>query len=268
VLRGNNAEKQQHYLKKIAPFEATIKEILKTEGDIMAECRAEPSTAAKKLFLLSERMLDVASNYLVISGIGQAVLNMRDEDALGEAKKSVSKALIYLENIVTGKVDAPFSEYSEALAELEAVDASKRCFIVQKIGLAISLLKTAYGDNTKWRWVFVDMEGHGAAVAKNLLDLKKVQANNEPSSPDYEPLLYHTRFVKKMLSEAADRFHSRYMLATKRHEDIWKAGNFLNALRSLHLILNERDEAEAVKKKYDSWLGALESEERKSAVKS
>jgi hypothetical protein len=268
VLKSNNAEKHQHYLKKIAPFEANIRELLKNEGAVMAECRAEPSTAATKLFSLSERMLDAASNYIVISGIGQAVLNMRDEEALGDAKKSVSKALIYLGNIVTGKVDAPFSEYEDALAELEAVDVSKRCFIVRKIGLTISLLKNAYGDNTKWRWVFVDMEGHGAAVAKNLLDLKKVQANNEPSSPDYEPLLYHTRIVKKMLADVADRFHSRYMLATKRHEDIWKAGNFLNALKSLHLVLNERYEADTVKKKYDSWFGALESEQKKSTAKS
>ncbi|MDR0663509.1 MAG: hypothetical protein LBF80_05475 [Spirochaetaceae bacterium] len=255
-------------MKKTAPFEANIKEILKNEDAIMAECRAEPSSAAIKLFFLSERMLDAASNYLVINGIGQAVLNMKDENALGEAKKSVSKALIYLENIVTGKVDAPFSEYAEALAELESVDTARRCFIVKKIGLTISLLKIAYGDNSKWRWVFVDMEGHSAAVAKNLLDLKKLQVNSDPSSPDYEPLLYHTRFVKKMLSNAADRFHSRYVIAAKRQEDVLKAGNFLNALRSLHIILNERDEAEKVKKKYDSWFGTLESELKKSAAKS
>jgi hypothetical protein len=267
VIKSNNAEKQQHYLKKIAPFEANIKELLKNEAIIMSECRADPSTAAKKLFFLSERMLDVASNFLVISGIGQAVLDAKDEDSLGEAKKSVSKALIYLENVVTGKIDAPFSEYEEALAELEAVDASQRCFVVKKLGLTISLLKAAYGDNKKWRWVFVDMEGHSAAVAKNLLDLKKLQANQDPSSPDYEPLIYHAHFVKKMLSLAADRFHSRYMLATKREEDIWKAGNFLNALRRMHIVLNERDEAEEVKKKYDNWVSAMKNGQEKYTAK-
>ena len=260
VVKSNNAEKQQHYQKKIAPFEANIKELLKKESVIMAESRADPSTAAPKLFFLSELMLDVTSNYLVINGIGQAVLNARDEEALGEAKKSVFKALIYLQNIVTGKVDAPFSEYEAALAELASVDAEQRYQLVKKLGLSISLLKAAYGSNTKWRWVFVDMEGHCAAVAKNLLDLKKAQANNDPSSRDYEPLLYHTHFIKKMLAGAADRFHSRYMLATKSNEDLWKAGNFLNALYRIHIIFNERDEAEEVKRKHESWVAAMRTE--------
>jgi hypothetical protein len=266
VLKTNNAEKQQYYQKKIAPFDTNIKELLKKEGVVMAECRADPSTAAPKLFSLSEIMLNAASNYLIINGIGQAVLNMKDEEALGEAKKSVSKALIYLQNIVTGKIDAPFSEYEDALSELAAVDSAQRYQLVKKLGLSISLLKIAYGSNTKWRWVFVDMEGHCAAVSKNLLDLKKVQASNDPSSPDYEPILYHAHFVKRMLNEAADRFHSRYMLATKRGEDLWKAGNFLNALRRIHLLFNERDEAEDVKKKYDSWLSVLGAETKKSVL--
>ncbi|MDR2097875.1 MAG: hypothetical protein LBP37_05075 [Spirochaetaceae bacterium] len=267
MLKSNNAEKQQNYQKKIAPFEANIKELLKRENYILNECRSDPATAAEKLFFLSERMLDTASNYLVINGIGQAVLNTKDEEALGEAKKSISKALIYLENIVSGKIDVPFSEYEKALSELESVDAAQRYMLVRKVGLSISLLKTAYGDNSKWRWVFVDMEGHGAAASKNLLDLKKLQANNDPSSPDYEPLLYHIHFVKKMLSYTADRFHSRYMISSKRREDIFKAADFLSALRRIHLILNEQDEAEEVKKKYDSWLSAFENETKKVAVK-
>ena len=267
MLKSNNVEKQQHYQKKIAPFVANIKELLKKETSIMVECRADPATAAPKLFSLSDLMLDVTSNYLVINGIGQAVLNTRDEDSLGEAKKAVSKALIYLQNVVTGKVDAPFSEYEDALAELASVDAARRCQLVKKLGLSISLLKTAYGNNTKWRWVFVDMEGHCAAVSKNLLDLKKVQASNDPSSQDYEPLLYHAHFVKKMLSDAADRFHSRYMLATKSTEDLWKAGNFLNALHRIHIIFKERDEAEDVKKKYNNWVVALGTELKNPALK-
>jgi hypothetical protein len=267
VLKSSNAEKQQYYQKRTAPFEALIKGFFKKEESIIAECRADPSTAAPKLFFLSELMLDIASNYLVLNGIGQAVLNTKDEESLGNAKKSVSKALIYLQNIVTGKVDATFSEYEEALSELAAVDAARRYQLVKKLGLSISLLKIAYGSNTKWRWVFVDMEAHSAAVSKNLLDLKKAQSNKDPSSADYEPLLYHSHFAKKMLSDAADRFHSRYMLATKSKEDLWKAGNFLSALRRIHLIFNERDAAEEVKKKYDSWIAQLGAETKKAETK-
>jgi hypothetical protein len=259
VIKGSGAERRLYFHKKIALFEANIKELLKKENLILAECRADPTTAAPKLFFLAERMLDIMSNYLMLNGLSQAAFNTKDEKALSEAKKSVSKAIIYLENVVTGKVDAPFSDYEAPLAELAVVDSVQRYDLAKKLGLSISLLKAAYGQNTKWRWVFVDMEGHCAAVAKNLLDLKKVQANNDPSAPDYEPLLYHMNLVKRMLGEAAERLHLRYMLATKRDEDLRQSCHFLMALYRLHLVFNERDDAELIKKKHDIWIGAMET---------
>jgi hypothetical protein len=263
VKNNNSVEKQQHYQKRIIPYETKIKELLRKEEAILEECRADPATAAVKLFFLAERMLNVTSNYLAMNGISMAIYGNRNEEALGEAKKFYSKALIYLENIVTGKVDAPFSEYEEALSELHSVYVLQRYALVKKLGLTYSLLKIAYGDNTKWRWVFVDMEGLCATVAKNMLDLKKLQTNTDPSSPDYEPLLYHSYFVKKMLNGAADRFYSRYSLATKRSEDLRKAINFLAALYRIHLILNERSDADEIKKKMDNWQNALDTDTKK-----
>ncbi|MDR0383181.1 MAG: hypothetical protein LBH50_04265 [Spirochaetaceae bacterium] len=265
MIKNNGQDKQLYYQKKIAPFQANIKELLKKEGVILAECRADPVTAAPKLFFLAERMLDIMSNYLMLNGIAQTTLGAKDETALSEARRSVSKAIIYLENIVTGKVDAPFSEYEAGLTELDSINLEQRYNIARKLGLSVSLLKAAYGNNSKWRWVFVDMDGHCAAVVKNLLDLKKAQANNDPASPDYETLLYHVRFVKKMLNDAAERLHSRYMLATKRNEDIRQAGNFLSALQRIYIIFNENDEADMTKRKYDRWISTLEADMKKAA---
>jgi hypothetical protein len=199
----------------------------------------------------------------MLNGISAAVLMARNEEALGEAKKSLSKAIIYLENIVTARVDAPFSDFDEVYEELEPVSIAKRCYIVRKMGLAVTLLENAYGDNTKWRWAFVDIEGRFAAVAKNLLDMRRACGNNDPASPDYEPLLYHLHYVKKLLADTSSRFHERYELSTKRSEDLHKAANFLSALHRLHVVLNEQQEAEQVKKKYDSWTNGLEAQTRR-----
>jgi hypothetical protein len=269
VADRNNLKKQNDYYQtRIAPYKAKIKELIKDEDAILAECREDPSIAAVKLFSLSERMLNISSNYLVLNGIGETVFNNRDENALGEAKKFYSKALIYLENIVSGKVDVPFSEYEEALSELGQVSIAQRCNLVKKLGLTSSLLQIAYGDNSKWQWVFVDMEGHCATVSKNLLDLKKIQTNTDPSSPDYEPLIYHLHFVKNMLNNSAERFYSKYSLATKRAEDIQKAINFLAALGRIYTILNEKGDLEEVRKKLSYWQNTLDNDARKKNNKS
>jgi hypothetical protein len=263
LIKNTGLEKQQHYQKKIVSFQGTIKNLLKIEQTVLDECRADPSNAVTKLFDLAEKMLDLSSNYLILNGISAAVLGARNEEALGEAKKSLSKAIIYLENIVTARVDAPFSDFDEVYQELEPVSISKRGYIVRKMGLTVTLLESAYGDNTKWKWTFVDIEGRFAAIAKNLLDMKRVCANTDPSSPDYEPLLYHLHYVKKLLSDAAVRFHDRYELLTKRSEDLHKAANFLSALHRLHVLFNEHQEAEQVKKKYDNWMSGFDTQSRK-----
>jgi hypothetical protein len=124
-------------------------------------------------------------------------------------------------------------------------------------------LENAYGDNTKWRWTFVDIEGKFAAVAKNLLDLKKAQVNTDPSSPDYEPILYHLRYVIQLLGKSADRFRERFELATKRIEDLRLGISFLEALRRIYTLLNDHEELEATKKKIEHWTALMESAKAK-----
>jgi hypothetical protein len=131
------------------------------------------------------------------------------------------------------------------------------------MGLAIQLLENAYGDNSKWRWSFVELEGRFAAVAKNIFDLKAAVINTDPRSPHYAPTVYHLRMIKKLLMQAADRYRNKYELSTNRIDDFKQGINFLNALRRIHILLGERDEAETVGKKLDIWSTKLESDCRK-----
>ncbi|GMO27256.1 MAG: hypothetical protein Ta2F_02830 [Termitinemataceae bacterium] len=246
-------EKQQHYNAKIRIYEGNVTTLKRAEADMLSDCRAKPQEAACKLFYLSDNMLNLTSNYLVINGITNSVLGSKNEDALNDAKLNLSKAIIYLENVVTGKVDAPYSEYEGNLSELTNISCEKKFYMVKKIGITLDLLEQAYGDNTKWRWTFVDLEGKFAAVAKNLLDLKKAQANNDPNSPDYEPVLSHIYFVKRSLGKVADRFHERFELSTRRKEDLRSGINFLNALKRILLVLGDRSTAEQISKKAENW---------------
>ncbi|MDR2842625.1 MAG: hypothetical protein LBV52_05435 [Spirochaetaceae bacterium] len=252
-------EKQQHYNEKVRNYELNVQKLAKKEASVLAECRARPQLAACKLFSLSEDMLNLTSNYLIINGISVSVINSKNEEALNEAKKTLSKAIIYLENIVTGKIDVPFSDYETNLAELDDISSERRLYIVKKAGITIDFLKAAYGDNSKWKWVFVDLEGKFAAVAKNLLNLKKAQSNSDPNSPDYEPILYHTYFAKQLLSKSAESFHGRFELVTRRKEDLRVAIVYLNSLRRLHILFGEKEDAESAKKKSDNWTAIMDT---------
>jgi hypothetical protein len=263
MAKTSNEDRHQ-YFEKTRVFRASIEAVLKQELTILSVIRKDPAGSAYRRLALAEDMLDLASNYIILNGISQSMLNLRNEEALNDGRKSIYKSVIYLEELVTNYVDAAFSEYEPKLRELESLDAVRRYSLMRKMGLAIRLLENAYGDNSKWKWAFVELEGRFAAVAKNIFDLKAAVVNTDPRSPHYAPTVYHLRMIKKLLAHAADRYRSKYELSTKRVDDYKQGINFLYALRRIHVLLGERDEAEVVGKKLDAWLIKLETDSRKN----
>ena len=254
---------QQKYLEKIKPYMAIIDSILREEGNERLLIKKGGSGVALKRLALTEEMLSLTANYIILNGISQSILKENNEEFLIEGRKSLYKAVIYLEEIVSPLVDAPFSEYAERLTGIAIVDALKRFTLIKKIGLTLDLLKNACGDDAKWKWAFVELEGRFAAIAKNIINLKTVVANKNPDSFDYEPTMYHLKLIKKLLLRAAEHYREKYELSSKRIDDLKMAIQFLNALRRIHSHLGERENAEALKKKADSWTVKLEMDMKK-----
>ena len=240
-----------------------IQSLLKREQSVLQSIKKDSRGAAFKRLTMAEEMVFLASNYIILGGVSQSMLKLRNEEALNDGRKSLYKAVIYLEEVVSPLIDVPFSDYEERLVEIAPLDARRRYTIIRKIGLALQLLEDAYGDNTKWKWAFVELEGRFAAVAKNIIDLKSAVTNTDPRSPNYEPTMYHLRLMKKLLLQAADRYREKYELSTNRIDDFKMGIHFLNSLRRIHALLGERSDAETVKKKVDIWSSKLEVDMKK-----
>jgi hypothetical protein len=258
-----SSEDRHQYLEKISPYKTTVSAILKREQSIIQILKKNPEGAAFKRLTLVDEMLNLASNYIVISSVSQAMLRIKSEESLNDGRKSLYKGVIYLEEVVSNLVDAPYTDYEEKVNEIASLDTRRRYLLIRKMGLAIQLLENAYGDNTKWKWSFVELEGRFAAAAKNIIDLKNAVANTDPRSPNYEPMVYSLRLVKKLLMQAADRYREKYELSTNRTDDFKMGINFLSALKRLHILLGDRDDVETVKKKLDIWASKLETDIKK-----
>jgi hypothetical protein len=252
-------EDRHQYFEKIKGYRETIASYLKREEMVLVALKkGGDEGAAFKRLALADEMINLASNYIILSGVSQSMLKLRNEEALNDGRKSLYKAVIYLEETVSALIDAPYSEYEEKLKVIATLDSKRRYLLIRRLGLAIHLLENAYGDNTKWKWAFVELEGRYAAAAKNMLDLKNAVANTDPRSPNYEPALRHLLLVKKLLMQAADRYREKYELSTNRIDDFKMGIHFLGALRRLHIVLGESGEADTVKKKQDIWASKLE----------
>ncbi|MDR3020992.1 MAG: hypothetical protein LBU66_08870 [Treponema sp.] len=257
-------ESERHaYNEKVKNYISIAKALLKTEKEILSETRKDTPDAPIKKIALADEMLNLTSNYLAVNGVSQAVLKVKNEESLNDARKSIYKAVIYLEEVVSNYIDNPYSDYEEKVKAIESYDHNQRYFLIRKMGLAIDLLEQAYGDNSKWRWTFVELEGRFSAVAKNIMDLRNVYTNSSPDSPYYDSTYYHLRLIKKLLSQSADRYREKYELSTGQMSDFKTGISFLGALRRLHIILAENEDAESVKKKLAIWKTKFETDMKK-----
>ena len=262
------AESRELFNTKMKPYKDLVQKSFEKEKSILSLITRDTTGVAYKKLILCEEMIYVSSLYMIINNLSVTLLETKNTDSLNEARKTLYKAIIYLEEIVTNYVDAPYTDYAEKVAEISSVPLEKRFFITRKLGLAIRLLIDAYGDNTKWRWSFVELQGRFATVAKNLIDMRQASKNYfDPRSPDFDNTIYYLRLVKKLLNESATNYRDRYELSTKRIDDIRLAINYLLALRRINIMLNEKDEAEELKKKIIVWKNKMESDEKNGVGK-
>jgi hypothetical protein len=262
-------EARKQYSDKVAEYKKTIEGLLSREKTILDAVSKDPPGAAFMKLSLADDMLNLVSYYLLLNSLSVALLGVKNEDSLNDARKAIYKVIIYIEDIVGNYIDVPYSDYEERLRAIETFDEEKRYALIRKIGFAIKCIEDAYGDNSKWKWSFVEVEGRFATIAKNILDLKLASANMDPSSPLYETMKYHVMLIKKLFQSSADRYREKYELSTLRVDDFKLAISYLCALKRIEMLVGDRDEVEGLKKKIDIWSQKMEGDlKKKEAEKS
>lgn len=261
-------ERRETLEAKCAPYKKMIDDELDNEKKMNALMEHDNAGLSYKRLTLAEKMIGVATCYITMNSLSVEILSTKNNEALNEARKTLYKAIIYLEDTVSGITDVPFSEIEGRLSEIANIPVEKRYYLVRKLGLAIRLLIDAFGENTKWKWSFVELQGRFATVAKNLIDMKKAAKDYfDPNSPDYDNTVLYIRLVKKLLDESATGYRDRYELSTHRIDDMRSAISYLAALRRISLVIGNSDEAEEIKKKAVVWHDKLVGDTKSGLAK-
>jgi hypothetical protein len=260
-------EARRRYAEYIQDYKNAIEAILareKTMKEVIA--RGEAGANYKKLGLADDN-LNIVANYIIMSALSTTFLGVKNDAYLNEARKCIYKAIIYVEEIVSPLVDSPFSDYEQGLETISAFSDDARFAMVRKLGFTIDSLEEGFGDNSKWKWSFVETEGRFAAICKNLINLKAFVAGMDPRVDGYAARMGHLALAKELLQQAADRYREKYELSTQRIDDIKLGINYLAAVRRLHIVLGEADQADVVKKKMEIWRTKMENDLKKADEK-
>lgn len=251
------------YLIKIKDFKKAIQDLQLSEKELSLQMRKDELKAPYMALKKSDIILNIVSYYVLMNSLSVAMLGVKNESFLNEARKACYKAIITLEDIFSDYVDAAYSEYEERVLQVKAFGEKDRFKMVRKIGFAIQAIKDGYGENSKWKWSFVELQGRHAVIAKNCVDMKKLIAGMDPHVEGYAQRVHHMRLTQTMMKQAAEDYRRKYELSTRRIDDFKKAIDFLGGVRRLHVLLGESSEAEAAKKKADVWHHKMNLDQKK-----
>lgn len=257
------AEDRKRYADKVNEYKTLISQGQARERTLQDLLNQDQTGASYKRINLAEEALVVYSYQLLLSNLSVAMLGIKSEDWLAEARKTLYRAMKYLEDTVTPYIDVPFSDYEDKLAELEDFSQSKRYLLIRKFGFAVQQLEDAFGETSKWKWAFVEVWAKFATIAKNFLNLKTLAANMDIDSDCRQETVDHLSLVKRLFQQSADRYREKYELVSARIEDFNLAITYLSALKRLNALLGERDDVETLKKKIEIWNNKKEADAKK-----
>lgn len=257
------SETRDTFKTRSQPYKDHIEQVLKDEKTMLNIIAKDKSGVAYKKIMLCEHMIGVATEYITINNLSVEILETKNNDALNEARKVLYKAIIYLEEVVTNQIDVQYSELEDKLEEISNMPLEKRFELIRKLGLCIKLLIDAFGENTKWRWSFVELQGRFATVCKNLIDMKQACKDYfDPSTAAYDNTVFYIRLIRKLLGASANGYRDRYELSTHRIDDMRLAIQYLVADRRIALLIGLKDEGEEIKKKAVVWKEKLDADHK------
>ncbi len=252
---------------------ASIQKTSKSQGLTSGQYRGDQFTdldalkeVNSKRFRLADQYLNIVSYYNLMNALSLSLLGIKNESYLNDARKACYKSIIYMEESVSPYIDAPFSDYQQGVDSLQDFDDKEKYNFLCKLGFSIDSVIEGFGAGSKWKWSFVELQGRYAVISKNLLDLKTFLAQLDPRVEGYSERLAHVHLVKRLLQQSADRYREKYELSTMRLDDIKKAILFLAAIKRLHTLLGEIEEAEVVKKKMEIWKAKMEDDQKKREI--
>ena len=242
-------------------LETIEKHALKYDREGMKE---KSENAFYKRIVASNIYLDTIELYCRMNECSLEVMEIKNDKALSDARKNIFQTIKLLESIVGFYVDTTLTENIEMLESIKLMNPKRILHLMKKIEYAIVYLEYEEGENSKWKGALVDIYGKFAGITKNFINFKEYSGKMyEPSYAYYEEINELLRMVKRVIDTAAKKSRDKYALSTQAVADMKKSFEYLNLLVRIHIILNEQDMAQDVKKRIEVWNNQLEIDLKK-----
>lgn len=257
-------EARTKYFEKIKQNKRQIELSLQQEVKIKSVISSGESGVEYQKIALAEENLIIVSNLILMNQLSLVLLGVKNENYLNDARKTCYKIIIYMEEVFSDFLDAPYGDYSDKIEMVSDFPEMDRYRIIRLLGFSIQTVKDGFGENSKWKWSIIELEARLATLSKNVIDLKKFVPGMDPRSEGFRERVEHFRMTCRLLQASADNFRMKYELSTSRIDDFKMAINYLAALKRFFTLTNQKREIEELKKKIDIWKQKMDTDSKNS----
>jgi hypothetical protein len=250
------------YNDEIKDIKREVEQIKKSINEALAKRKKHPAIANYYNLELASHEMDAIENFIKMNDLSMEMLNLRNTTFLENARKEFYKVLQYLEDVVGKQVDRSLRENDEYLATIKEVNPVQILNFIQRMHRILADLIRKFGQDTKWKWSFVEWQARAAVITKNITSFSDVAKYRDPRTEFFYVRRDLMQLCKDSLTEAAKQFRTKYEMAGKARDDLKSSISYLAALRKIHVLFGEDSEATKLKNIIDAAKMALDADDK------
>ena len=250
------------YNDEIKDIKREVDQIKRAINEVSGKKKKHPSIANYYNLELAYREMDSIDNFLKMNDLSVEMLGIKNSNFLEIARKGFYKVLQYMEEIVGSNIDRTLKENDEYLATISRVNPRQILDYVHRIHRILNNLKNKFGQDSKWKWSFVELQARVAVITKNFTSFSEVARIRDPRSEFFHERRDLMQLCKETLTEAARQYRTKYEMAGHARDDLTKSIEFLSALRKIYVLFGEDVESTKLKNIIDAAKMTLEAEDK------
>jgi hypothetical protein len=239
-------------------------DILKSKENLGLQSLANAQNIPE-FYQASILLLQTISERIAVGIAAIHLASYRRDDYFLEARKDILNCISMLERVYSHYLDVPFSDYSEMQKQILHIDEMERYKHISQLGFYITLLEHVHPSMDKWQWVFAEIKGRFAIVAKNSIDLSSLHTLLQPGAPHLAERHSYITWVVGLLEKIAEDYRLKYEVVSYNSMDFYRAISYLSGLKRFYLFIGRDNQITEITKKIEIWEAKLLNDERKKS---
>ncbi len=250
------------YNDEIKDYKREVDHFKKSINEAVSKKKKHPNIAGYYNLEIVSRFMDTIDNYLKMNDLSVEMLGIKNSTFLENARKEFYKVLQYMEEVVGKDIDRSLRQNDSYLATINRVNPAQHLAFIKRIHNIFESLRNKFGQDTKWKWTFVELQARVSIITKNITSFSDVARYRDPRTKFFSERRELMQLCKESLTEAARQFRTKYEMAGRSRDDLKTSIEYLAVLRKIHVLFGEDVEATKLKNIIDAAKMALEAEDK------